>query len=88
MDNEKTVETTTETTKVVNKRHMGLKAKNIISNTLIYIVLGIMAVIWLVPFIFIILQSFRVESTEMVGYVIPHKFCFDNYIISYFKKIL
>ena len=39
-----------------------------------------MAVIWLVPFIFIILQSFRVESTEMVGYVIPHKFGFDNYI--------
>jgi len=62
------------------KKHMGMQAKNRISNTIIYIVLVIMSIIWLVPFICIVLQSFRVESTWMVGYVIPQKWGFDNYI--------
>ena len=62
------------------KRHMGLKAKNIIGNTVIYVILVIMSLIWLIPFIAIVLQSFRVESTYMTGYIIPHKWGFDNYI--------
>ena len=62
------------------KRHMGMKATNAISNTLIYIVLVIITIIWLVPFVCIVLQSFRTESTNMVGYVIPEKWGFDNYI--------
>lgn len=62
------------------KRHMGLKASARISNTLIYILLIIMSVIWLIPFICIVLQSFRVESTYPVGYVIPQKWGLDNYI--------
>ena len=60
------------------KRHMGMKATNAISNTLIYIVLVIITIIWLVPFACIVLQSFRTESTNMVGYVIPEKWGFDN----------
>ncbi len=62
------------------KRHMGLKAKSTISNTIIYIILGIISVIWLIPFVFIVLQSFRVENTWMVGYVLPKQWGFDNYI--------
>ncbi len=62
------------------KRHMGMKARNTISNTLIYILLTAITVVWLVPFVFIILQSFRVESTYMVGYVIPKQWGLDNYI--------
>ncbi|MBP5294491.1 MAG: ABC transporter permease subunit [Lachnospiraceae bacterium] len=62
------------------KRHMGLKASRIIANTVIYVILGVMAVIWLIPFVCILLQSFRVESTHMVGYVIPQKWGIDNYI--------
>jgi ABC-type maltose transport systems, permease component len=62
------------------KRHMGLKARARISNTIIYVVLIIMSVIWLIPFICIVLQSFRVESTYPVGYVIPQKWGLDNYI--------
>ena len=63
-----------------NKRHMGLRASAHISNTLIYIVLVVMSVVWLIPFICIVLQSFRVESTWQVGYVIPQKWGWDNYI--------
>lgn len=59
--------------------HMGMKAKERASNTAIYIILTIMAVIWLAPFVCIVLQSFRVESTWQVGYVIPQVWGLDNY---------
>lgn len=54
--------------------------KNRISNTAIYIILIIMSVVWLIPFVSIVLQSFRVESTLQVGYVIPKQWGLDNYI--------
>ena len=62
------------------KRHLGLKASTRISNTIIYIVLIAMSVIWLVPFICIVLQSFRVENTWQVNYVIPKQWGWDNYL--------
>ena len=62
------------------KRHMGLRAANRISNTFIYILLILMSIIWLIPFVCIVLQSFRVESTWQVGYVIPRQWGWDNYI--------
>ena len=61
------------------KRHMGLRASRIAANTTIYIVLLVISVIWLIPFICILFQSFRVESTWQVGYVIPQKWGLDNY---------
>jgi arabinogalactan oligomer/maltooligosaccharide transport system permease protein len=61
------------------KRHMGLKASRALSNTAIHALLIIMSVIWLIPFICIVLQSFRVESTGPVGYVVPHQWGVDNY---------
>ena len=62
------------------KRHMGIKAANTISNTIIYILLIAITIIWLVPFVCIVLQSFRCESTQMVGYVIPKQWGLDNYV--------
>ncbi|MBQ7247327.1 MAG: ABC transporter permease subunit [Lachnospiraceae bacterium] len=59
---------------------MGLKARSRISNTVIYVLLVIMSVVWLIPFIFIVLQSFRIESTWQVGYILPQKWGFDNYL--------
>ena len=64
----------------LERRHMGLKASRTISNTIIYILLVIMSVIWLIPFICIVLQSFRIESTWQVGYVVPKQWGWDNYI--------
>ena len=64
----------------VEKRSMGLNASRALSNTIIYILLIIMSVIWLIPFVCIVLQSFRVESTWQVGYVIPQQWGVDNYI--------
>ena len=62
------------------RRHLGLKASARISNTIIYIVLVVMSIVWLIPFVCILLQSFRVENTWQVGYVIPQKWGWDNYI--------
>ena len=62
-----------------SKRHMGIKAANRLSNGFIYALLVIISVIWLIPFVFILLQSFRVESTNQVGYVIPHQWGLQNY---------
>ena len=64
----------------LEKRSMGLRASRAVSNTIIYIVLVIMSVVWLIPFICIVLQSFRIESTWQVGYVIPQQWGWDNYI--------
>ncbi len=63
----------------VMKRHMGLKASQRLSNTLIYIVLVVMTIVWLVPFVLIVLQSFRVENTERVNYILPKTWGLDNY---------
>ena len=62
-----------------NKRHMGLKASARISNTIIYVLLIVMSIIWIIPFICIVLQSFRMESTGRVGYVIPQVWGIGNY---------
>ncbi|MGN1039858.1 MAG: hypothetical protein ACI4QL_00345, partial [Candidatus Fimimonas sp.] len=69
------------------KKHMGMKAKNTVVNTIIYIVLVIMAVVWLIPFFGIICESFRCDLTEdgalitwQVGYIIPKTWGFTNYI--------
>ncbi|MBR2660208.1 MAG: sugar ABC transporter permease [Clostridia bacterium] len=59
---------------------MGLRASRAISNTLIYVLLIAISIIWLIPFFCIVLQSFRVESTWQVGYVIPKQWGFDNYV--------
>ena len=61
------------------KRHMGIRTARILSNTGIHILLIVMSIIWLIPFVCIILQSFRVESTHPVGYVVPHEWGIDNY---------
>jgi len=48
-------------------------------NASIYITLIIMSVIWLCPFVFLVLQSFRGESGGQVAYVIPKQWTLDNY---------
>ena len=64
---------------IPEKRHMGLKASRTLANTTIYVVLIVISVVWLIPFVCILLQSFRVESTYQVGYVMPQQWGLDNY---------
>ena len=63
-----------------SKRKMGLKAKTTLGNIIAYAVIITMCVVWLIPFICIFLESFRMESTMQVGYVIPKEWGLGNYI--------
>ena len=67
------------------KRHMGLKAAARLSNTIIHIILVAISIVWLIPFVCIVIQSFRVEPTTMSRYLLNHpsiefKWGFDNYV--------
>ncbi len=69
----------------VMKKHMGIKAANRISNTILYVILILMSIIWLIPFVCIVVQSFRVYPTGMSRYLFSHpdisfRWGFDNYI--------
>ena len=62
------------------KKHMGMSTSKIISNTIAYIVLVLISIIWLIPFFCILCESFRCECTYQVGYIIPKQWGFDNYV--------
>lgn len=58
------------------------KAKRAVGNVVGYIILIIISIIWLFPFVGLVLQSFRSYATEyggMVDYLVPKAFSLDNY---------
>lgn len=61
------------------KRRMGIKASRRISNIIVYIILVAMTVIWLFPFVGIVCDSFRMESTSQESYFFPKQWGFGNY---------
>lgn len=63
-----------------SKPKMGLKAKTALGNTVTYIIIITMCIVWLIPFVCILLESFRMETTMQVGYVIPKEWGLGNYI--------
>lgn len=66
-------------TSSIRKTGLGARASRRLGNTLIYILLITITVVWLFPFFGIVLESFRVERPDMVGYLIPKEFGLDNY---------
>ncbi len=66
--------------KTLRKRSLGVKTSRRISNVIIYAVLIIMTVVWLFPFVGILLESFKAETDMQTAYLFPKKFGFDHYI--------
>ena len=64
----------------IRKTGLGARASRRLSNTVIYIILILITCIWLFPFFGIVLESFRVETTQQVPYLFPKEFGLDNYI--------
>ena len=64
----------------MNRKSLGAKASRRLGNTVVYIVLILMTVIWLFPFFGIVMESFKVNTTMMDGELFPSKFGFDNYV--------
>ena len=52
-------------------------------NTIIYVILVLISIIWLAPFVFLVLQSFRSYNGDgaggMVSYILPKEWSLDNY---------
>lgn len=65
--------------KNLQKTHISAKTSNRISNTIIYIILIAISLVWLFPLFGLILESFRVETTQQVSYLWPKKLGLDNY---------
>ena len=64
----------------IKRSGLGAKASRRLGNTVIYIVLIAITLIWLFPFFGIVMESFKVNTTMMDGELFPGKFGFDNYI--------
>ena len=64
----------------IRKTGLGARASRRLSNTVIYIVLIIITVIWLFPFLGILLESFKTETKMQTPYLFPKEFGFDHYI--------
>lgn len=57
-----------------------LKVRRIVSNTIIYILLIAMSIIWLLPIVWLVLQSFGKGGIELKQQIIPKSYSFDNYL--------
>ena len=64
----------------IQKSGLGARASRRLSNAVVYVVLIAITVIWLFPFVGIVLESFKVNTKAMDGEFWPAKFGFDNYI--------
>jgi arabinogalactan oligomer/maltooligosaccharide transport system permease protein len=67
-------------TTAIRKTGLGAKANRRLGNTVVYIILTIITVVWLFPFFGIVLESFRVESPMQQSYLWPKEFGWDNYV--------
>lgn len=56
------------------------KNNRVFWSTVIYIVLAVMAVIWILPIVWVILTSIRLEQGTFTPYFIPKGFTIDNYV--------
>ena len=56
------------------------KFRRTLANTLIYIFLIVMGIIWVSPFIYLVMHSFRGEPGVAVPYLVPREWTFQNYI--------
>ena len=56
------------------------KLRRSIANAIIYVLLAVLGILWVSPFAYLLMHSFRLESMTTVPYLIPHKWGFDNYV--------
>ena len=64
----------------IKKTGLGARASRRLSNTIIYIILIAITIVWLFPFVGIVLESFKTETKMQTPYLFPKEFGFDHYI--------
>ena len=65
---------------IKRKAFRSKKGMERLSNTVIYVILVVMSIVWLFPFFFLLLQSFRGEPGATTNYFFPKEYTLDNYI--------
>lgn len=53
--------------------------KGAVVDSFIYVLLAVISILWLFPFVYLILTSLRGESTAIVTYLFPKEWSFKNY---------
>lgn len=61
------------------KKQRSAKQVRMINNTIVHIVLAILAVIWVFPIVWVVLTSFRAEKGSYVSTFLPQGYTLDNY---------
>ena len=64
----------------IRKTGLGARASRRLSNGIIYVILIVMTIVWLFPFVGILLESFKTETNMQTPYLFPKEFGFDHYI--------
>ncbi len=62
------------------KKEYSAKRKRFINNTIVHVILAILAIIWVFPIFWVILTSFRAEKGSYVSTFFPQSYTLDNYI--------
>lgn len=62
-------------------KYRSKSGKEMAVRTAIYIFLIALCVIWMIPFVYLIFQAFRGESTSMVTYIVPKEWSLRNFEI-------
>ena len=64
---------------MASKKLASLSGRRRAGNIASYIGLVLISIVWIIPFIFLLLQSFDVASTGLTGNIFPEKWGFDNF---------
>ena len=58
----------------------GMHARRVTADIITYIFLSIMCIVWLLPFFWVIMQSFRDGKGQFISTFLPEKYTLNNYI--------
>ena len=64
---------------MARKSEGGMRAKRLTGDIITYIILASMCVIWLMPFFWVIMQSFRDGIGQYISTFLPQAYTLNNY---------
>ena len=65
---------------MTGKKYASAKRKRLNNNTVVHVILAILAAIWVFPILWVVLTSFRAEKGSYVSTFFPQSYTLDNYI--------
>lgn len=63
----------------MKKKEKSMKTRKFVTNSLVHILLAVLAIIWLFPIFWVVMTSFRAEPGSYVSYFFPKSLTFANY---------